>query len=347
MTNTPQSIAILRLSAIGDVLMYVPTVRALQKSFPGAKLYWIISNPAYQLVKNIENINFIVIEKPRSFVEHWKLYKKFKQYHFDILLASQASMRTNLLYLFISAKKKIGYDFIRGKEGHAFLMDARIPFKKTHTLQGFMQFAEYIGADITEVIWNLPIDLSAQEWVGQFLLQNQVHKGPVIVINPAASKPERSWLPERYKEVIRYLQNKYSAQVILCGGPSEFDRQLANKILNEVDVLDLVGKTQLIQLMALIDRADLVICPDTGPSHMAAAVNTPVIALHAVTKPEISGPYGQLHHVINYYPEAKQRYGKTKKIIFTQKSWFDKVHHAEVMNLIQVHDVIAKIDEIL
>jgi len=58
MANTPQSIALLRLSAIGDVLMYVPTLRALQKSFPHAKLHWIISNPAYQLVKNIENINF-------------------------------------------------------------------------------------------------------------------------------------------------------------------------------------------------------------------------------------------------------------------------------------------------
>ena len=103
-----------------------------------------------------------------------------------------------------------------------------------------------------------------------------------------------------------------------------------------VDVVDLVGHTQLPQLMALIHAVDLVICPDTGPSHMAAALATPVIALHAVTRPEISGPYGYLDLTVNQYEQALVKYGK-------QKNWFMKVHHPEAMHLICVTDVMKKV----
>ena len=341
MSPYPQSIAVLRLSALGDVLMFLPTVRALQRNFPQSKITWIISNPAYELVKDVSNIEFIVIDKPRSIKDYWRFRQIFKNRTFDILLAAQASFRAHTLFPLIPAHKKVGYDRIRGQEGHHFVIDEHIPFKTAHTLEGFMQFAEHIGAKDLKVEWNLPVDNEAQRWVEQKIQQWGIHE-PMVVINPAASKPERSWHANGYVEVIEFLQKHYQAQIILCGGPSAHDKKLSEDIKSAVDVIDMVGLTKLPQLMALIKRAKLVICPDTGPSHMAAALNTPVIALHGVTKPEISGPFGHLDKVVNLYPEAKRLFAKSKTTERPQ-DWFNKVHHPEVMNLIQAKEVCQKI----
>jgi heptosyltransferase I len=342
MIELPKSIAVFRLSALGDVLMFLPTVRALQRNFPQAKISWIISRPAYDLVKNINDIDFIVIDKPRSIKDYWQLKKRFQQYHFDILIAAQASFRAHTLYPLIRAKQKIGYDDIRGKEGHRFVVSHQIPFKKVHTLEGFMQFAEYIGAKELSVEWNLPLESQAKDWVEAKIKEWDLNESPLVVINPAASKSERSWHAQGYLEVISFLQSHYRANIVLCGGPSNHDKDLAEQIKRSAKVIDIVGQTKLPQLLALIAKADLVICPDTGPSHMAAAVNTPVIALHGVTKPEISGPYGQLHQVFNRYDEAKNLLMKTN-LKEKPQDWFNKVHHPEVMNLIKAPEVCEHI----
>lgn len=344
--SSPKSIALFRLSALGDVLMYLPMVRALQRAFPTCRLTWIISQPAYDLVKDIQGVEFILIEKPKSLKDYWQLYQQFKKYHFDVLIASQASFRAHMLYPMIRADRKIGYDPIRAKEGHAWFVTERIPFREVHTLEGFLQFAEYLGANVQQVEWRLPIDADANAWVDAQLQEMAMSSGPLVVINPAASKPERSWSVERYVAVIQHLQKHFSANVILCGGPSAFDLQLSKAIQAQVQVFDWVGKTKIPQLLALIAKANLVICPDTGPSHMAAALGVPVIALHAVTKPQISGPYGQLHHVVDAYPQARAKL-LDKRLEKRADQWFLKVHHPEVMNFIKVDDVCEKINALL
>lgn len=348
MATDIQSIALFRLSALGDVLMFVPTVRALQNSFPKANLTWIISKPAYELVRHIQNIEFIVIDKPKSFKDYISLRALFKAYRFDVLLAAQACWRTNFIFPLIPAKRKIGYDSVRGRDMQLFFVNERIAFKTIHTLQGFMQFAEHLGADVSEVVWNLPLEQDAVQWVEGFISQHILNSRPLVLINPAASRVERTWTVEGYIEIIHYLQQAFHAKVVLCGGPSVFEQNLAKQILAHVEAINLVGKTKLPQLLALVDAADLLICPDTGPSHMAAALNTPVIALHAVTRPEISGPYGQLKSVVNAYPEVIKLIKATgKKQKSKSKDWFRKARHPDAMRLVKTDDVKRKILEIL
>jgi len=335
-----KSIAVFRLSALGDVLMFLPTVRALQRNFPETKITWIISKPAFDLVRTIEEIEFIVIDKPNSPTDYWRLKKLFQHRTFDVLIAAQASFRAHTIIPLIKARQKIGYDKIRGQELHSWVVNEQIPFRKVHTLEGFMQFAEYLGARDLQVEWSLTLDCHAKIWVTEKKQEWGVGN-KLVLINPAASKSERSWHAQGYIEVIKHLQAKLPVTVVLCGGPGKHDRWLADAIMQEVAVIDLVGKTTLPQLLALIAAADLLLCPDTGPSHMAAAVNTPVIALHAVTRPEISGPYGQLDKVISKYEEAKKAFARSKKQ--QARDWFDKNHHPEVMHLITAQDVIARL----
>jgi heptosyltransferase I len=334
------SICIVRLSALGDVLMMVPLIRTLQFNLPGAKLTWIISRPAFDLVEGMDGVEFIVIDKPKNLADFWQFKKQMSSRCFDVLLAPQASFRTNLLYPLIKAKRKIGYDTLRAKDGHGWVVKERIKSGPDHTLESFLKFAESLGCENRIICWDLPLADADHEWA-QYHLPKQ---GPIVVVNPAASKPERSWPVERYIAVLQQVMERWQAQIVLTGGPGEYDKVLADEILATIPAINLVGKTKPKQLLAVIKSATAVLCPDTGPSHMAAAVNTPVIALHAVTNPFVSGPYTFQHLVVNRYPQAVEKVlGQTME----QHIWGTHVHGDEAMKLISVEDVMKKFAEIL
>lgn len=331
-----QSICIVRLSALGDVLMLVPLVRTLQAALPKATITWIISKPAYNLVAHMENVEFIVLEKPQGMLDYWQFFKRMKARRFDVLLAAQASFRANLLYPLIKATRKIGYDKLRAKDGHAFFIHESITPGKDHTLECFLKFADVLGIKDKQIRWDLPIE-EKDKLVARQLLPKQ---RPILVVNPAASKPERSWPVERYITVIREAQKLWNVQVVLTGGPGDFDKMLGETIEAAVPVTNLIGKTKPEQLLALIQEADAVLCPDTGPSHMAAAVSTPVIALHAVTSAEVSGPYIFRHLAVDYYPEAVKTVLKTT---WENNIWGRHAHGEETMLLVPVSDVLEKL----
>lgn len=334
------SICIVRLSALGDVLMAVPLIRTLQASLPQAKLTWIISRPAFDLVEGMDGVEFIVIDKPHRLADYWRFKQQMNGRTFDVLLAPQASLRTNFLYPLIKAKRKIGYDDRRANDGHRWFVNERVTPGLEHTLDGFLKFAQALGIQDKVIRWDLPIAAADYEWAAQQLPQ----QGPILVINPAASKPERSWPVERYIDVLRQAQAQWQVQVVITGGPGDFDKQLAAQIAQAIPAINLAGKTKPKQLLALISKATVVLCPDTGPSHMATAVNTPVIALHAVTNPLISGPYLFPHLVVNRYPEAAKKILGSESI---EEVWGQHVHGDESMKLITVAEVMAKLAMVL
>lgn len=320
--------------------MAVPLVRTLQANFPNTKLTWIISRPAFDLVEGMDGVEFIVIDKPNTIGDYWRFKKRMSRYAFDVLLAPQASFRANLLYPLIKAKRKIGYDKRRAKECHGLFVHERITSGLEHTLDGFLKFAEALEIKERVIRWDLPIPSENYEWAKHHLPK----KGPILVLNPAASKPERSWPVARYIDLLKQAQEKWGVQVVLTGGPSHFDKYLADQIMQVIPAIDLVGKTKPKQLLALISKATVVICPDTGPSHMATAVNTPVIALHAVTNPLISGPYLFQHLVVNRYPEAAAKILGSECI---EEVWGEHVHGDESMQLISVDEVMKKLSSVL
>ena len=321
--------------------MLVPLVRTLQAHFPNTILTWVISRPAYDLVEGMDGVEFIVIDKPNSLSDFWKFKQEMRHRKFDVLLAPQASFRTNLLYPLIKAKRKIGYDNHRANDGHRWFIKEKIIPGSEHTLEGFLKFVEPLGIKEKVIRWDLPISAEDYAWAEKHLPKEG--EGPILVVNPAASKPERSWLVERYIEVLLEAKRRWQVQIVLTGGPGTYDRELADQIAKEIQVTDLVGKTKPKQLLAVISKAHAVLCPDTGPSHMAAAVNTPVIALHAVTNPLVSGPYTFLHLVVNRYPEAVQQF---LGMPYEQHVWGTHVHGDNTMQLISVEEVMAKLEQI-
>lgn len=333
-------ICLVRLSALGDILMFLPLVRLLQQSIKGVEITWVISKPAYYLVEGLDNVHFVVIDKPKGFKDYWRFKQQFKGQSFDVLIAAQASLRANLLYPCITAKRKIGYDNHRAKDGHRWFVKEQIAAGEEHTLEGFLKFAEALGIKEKNISWQLPVSEEEYAFARQFIDP----KRKTLIINPAASKAERSWLTEHYIALIKATQNRWDLQIVLTGGPGAYDSALTEAISKETKILNLAGQTRPKQLLAVIGLADLVVCPDTGPAHMAAAMGTPVIALHAVTNPEISGPYSYRHLAINAYPQAVKQ---LLNMPYDKTPWGTQVHDPRAMSLIHLDAVLNRMAEVL
>ena len=141
--------------------------------------------------------------------------------------------------------------------------------------------------------------------------------------------------------MISHLETRHDARVVLTGGPSAKEKTYGAALSDGSRADNLVGQSSLKQLAALIAAADLVICPDSGPAHMATALGTPVVGLYATSNPDRTGPYNSRKYTINRYPDAIKAYlGKNVEDV----RWGQRVRHPDAMDLIEVGEVIEKIE---
>ncbi len=334
----PRSICLLRLSALGDATHVVPLIRTLRRAWPRVPITWIIGKGEAKLLEGLEDVEFIVFDKNSGWAGVRALRQKLAGRRFDVLLQMQLALRANLLSSLVKADIRIGYDRARSKEGHGLFIDTRIPAGGHHVLDAFGKFCEPLGLVQDRVEWNLPVPGSAREWAAEQLPGEQ----PTLLVSPCSSHALRNWRPERYAAVADHAVSK-GWRVVLCGGRSQLERDTGNAILTamQTHAIDLIGKDTLKQLLALLERATLVLTPDSGPEHMANAMGTKVIGLHACTDGERSGPYSDRRWSVNHYDAAARRFlGKPASAL----PWGKRVEFPGVMEMVTVTEVIERFD---
>lgn len=342
-TAPPASICILRLSAIGDVCHAVAVVQAIARHFPQARITWIVGKVEATLLRGLPGVELVVFDKGRGWRAYADLRRSLAGRHFDVLLHMQVALRANLASLLIRARRKIGFDWARAKELHALFMRERIAAQQqAHVLDGFAGFARHLGVAMSQPPgWQMPLDSADSEWARQ-QLQGRVR---VLVICPAASNPERNWLAERYAAIADHA-HALGLQVVLCGAPTPMEYQLRDQILARCHTppLDLVGKTSLKQLLAVLQQAALVLAPDSGPAHMAVTVGTPVIGLYAHSNPQRTGPYRYRQYVVEvYHQQLLAQHGKSAD----QLPFGTRLKGAGLMELIGVQQVQQMLERVI
>lgn len=377
--DDPKSLCIFRLSAIGDVTHMVPVVKTLQNRFPDCQITWVVGALEHKLLSGLPGVRFIVFNKSKGFSALWQLRKQLKDESFDVLLLMQLSLRANLMSLMINAKRRIGFDRERSKEGHHWVINESIPFAKdVHVLDGFMQFATHLGCDQPIMDWQIPVSEedvlvakriinahptphsdSGQANVDDVLQGKRNIKSihiteaqqakpdqPKVIISPCSSHPLRNWLVERNAALIDHLVNTYDARVFLCGGPSAKEKAFIQAIEAACSqpVLNLAGQDTLKQLLCLMRMVDLVISPDSGPLHMAGAVGTPVIGLLAASNHKRSGSYQFPGLTVDAYPEACLQF-LNKPV--DELKWGTKTEFPGAMDLIELEAVKEKVAAVL
>ncbi|HFF6218249.1 glycosyltransferase family 9 protein [Stenotrophomonas maltophilia] len=337
MASASSSLCLLRLSALGDVTHVVPLVRTLQAARPDTPIHWIIDKAGHKLLDGLPGVTFHAYDKKSGMAGVKELRKQLPPGRFEALLQMQVAFRANLLSAFIPADRRIGYDRSRSKDLHGLFINERIPDRPgIHVLDAIGSFCEPLGLRQTEVSWDLAVPPSAHEWAAA---QWQDDGRPVLMISPCSSHVRRNWYADRYAAVANHAAQR-GWQVVLCGGRSELERSMADAIQAQLPVpaLDLVGKDTLKQLPALLARANLVMTPDSGPMHIANAMGTKVLGLHAASNPHRSGPYSDRRYCVDRYDDAARKYlGKQAADL----KWGTKIEFDEVMELITVEDGIA------
>jgi len=337
--TAPDSICLLRTSAIGDVTHVVPLIRTLQQAWPQTSLTWIVGKLERKLVGDLPGVEFVTFDKSAGWAGMREVHKALRGQRFDALLQMQVAMRSNLLSLGIKAKQRIGYDTARSKDLHGLVINRRIPARSgEHVLDALGSFIEPLGLKQTQVRWDIPVPDEAHAWAAEALPGDT----PTLLVSPTSSHALRNWRPERYAAAMDHAASR-GWRVVLIGGPSPGERAMADAVLAACQraPLDLTGKDTLKRLMALLTRAELVLTPDSGPMHMANAVGTKVLGLHAASNPDRSGPYSDRRWCVNRYDDAAQKYfGKPASAL----AWGTKIERPGVMDLITVDDVIDRFD---
>ncbi|WP_394697286.1 glycosyltransferase family 9 protein [Pseudoxanthomonas japonensis] len=332
----PPSLCLLRLSALGDVTHVVPLVRTLQRHWPQLHLHWVIDKGGFKLLEGLEGVTFHTYDKKTGLAGMRALRGEMPG-RFDALLQMQVALRANLLSAFIPARRRIGYDRSRSKDLHGLVINERIPDRPgIHVLDAMGSFCEPLGLKQTQVVWDLPVPADAHAWAAA---QWPADGTRTLVISPCSSHVRRNWFADRYAAVADHAAAQ-GWRVVLCGGRSDLERKTADAIMAamQAPALDLVGKDTLKQLPALLARADLVMTPDSGPMHIANAMGTAVLGLHAASNPRRSGPYSTVRYCVDRYDDAARRYkGKPA----AELKWGTKIEHDGVMELVTVDDGIA------
>ncbi len=344
--SAPGEVCLIRLSAIGDCCHTLPIVRTLQAAWPQAKFTWIIGRIEESLFRGIDNIEFVIFDKGRNLSTFRDLRRKLHDRHYSLLLHMHASMRANIASRMVRADIRLGYDRARAKDRQWLFTNCRIEARpQQHVMDGMFGFVEALGIHDRKMSWDIPLTDSDY----QFAASQVGDKPTVLVISPCSSqrfRNYRNWRPRNYAAIADYTAENHDARVIITGGDTPLEHEFGHRISDHTKCspVNLVGQTTLKQLLAILARASVLVCPDSGPAHMATAVGTPVVGLYATSNRRRTGPYFSQDLVVDKYPQAvREEFGKTVKEI----PWGARVRNPDAMNLIEIPDVTAKIDQAL
>ena len=299
-TGNIQNILLVKFAAIGDVLIMIPMLRLLKKTYPGVTITFACTDIDYDMVKRIKYVDRIINYNIYNFLtrpfELIKYIKEVRDTEYDIIIdAEQWSRIDPILCIFFKKRYTIG--FRTKKQFKHIYFDSTTEFSRNrHAIDSFFALLEFIGITAEESDKILEYDL-AEEHLGfaeKFWNENKLHSKYVICFQPSVGTNNfaREWKPEYFIELGRLLVN-YSDKIFILITGIKKDYLKGEIIAKGIgkNVINIAGKFSFDQDMAIIKRSDLMICGNTGILHLAASVGTKTIGLHGPNNPEIWGAY--------------------------------------------------------
>lgn len=339
-----QSICLVRLSAIGDVVHTIAVVRALQDAFPAARLTWVVGGVEAALAALVPGVEVVPVDKRRPFTELRRLRREWRGRRFDALLHLQVAIRASVLTLAVRAPVRVGFDRARAKELHGWFVNRRIPaaaLPGEHVLDGLLRFPAALGAPVGRPRWDLELPARDEAWAADLLPAG----APIVALNACSSHAGRDWPVERFA-ALRDSARLRGWRVVLCGGSSAREQAAAAQLRAPGDpgVIDLIGRTTLPRLACVLARCAALVSPDSGPVHLATAVGTPVVGLYAVSNLRRTGPYLDRRWSVDRRDEAARRFlGRSAATL----GWRERVAHPGAMQLITVENVTERLEAAL
>ena len=282
------------LSAIGDAVHVLPVANALKRAWPGCRITWVIQPVPHRLVENHPAIDDFVIFHRRSGAGAWRAFRDLRREmrgrRFDLLIGLQVYFKAGLITALTPARAKLGFDRRRARDAQWLFTNRRIPARgQRHVQDQYFEFLEYLGIDPEPVVWDLRFSEAERAAQKAFFSELDLPACAVVV---GTSKVEKNWSADGYARVLEVVEAEHGLRPVIVGGPSAVERAIADEVIARTGakVVDALGD-DLRRLMWIVEGSALLVSPDTGPLHIARALETPVVSLFGYTNPKRSGPY--------------------------------------------------------
>jgi 3-deoxy-D-manno-octulosonic-acid transferase/heptosyltransferase-1 len=302
------NILIVKLSAIGDVLHTLPSLTELRKLYPEAHITWVVEEAAAELIKNHPALDVVLISRRRSWMKDFtsgeirrplreilSFVRELRQRPYDLVIDFHGLLKSSLIVLISSGKRKLGYDSLQELSG--LFLNEKIPEDMNkHAVDRYLDFPRYLGAKTGRAEFALPVGSAAEAKTRLLLQKYDLEDKNYIAINPVALWETKLWDNEKFARLADLIAGKLNIKVVFTGS----ERKAIEKITSQMSAraVNMGSETSLLDLASLYRKALIVITTDSGPMHLAAAVGTSVVALFGPTDPARTGPYGLGHAII-------------------------------------------------
>jgi heptosyltransferase I len=298
------------MSAVGDAVHVLPVITAIKRQRPSSHITWVLQPGPATLVRGHPAVDDIVLfDRSKGMQGFLDVRRELSTRQFDVVINLQVYFKAGIITTFTRAPIKLGFDRARARDFNWLFTNRKIPPHPVgqHVQDQYFEFLTALGIPYEPVTWNLGPWPHERAWQEQFF---QPITRPVASIVVATSKPQKDWLPERWAEVVDALQADYGLQPVLVGGRSPRELHAESVIMERAanKPISALG-SGLRNLVGILDGSALVLAPDTGPLHMAVALDRPVISLIGYTNPKRTGPYRKFHDlIVDAYGDPGENY---------------------------------------
>ena len=287
------------MSAVGDAVHVLPVINALKRHAPACRITWILQPGPATLVRGHRSVDEIIIfERSAGLRAFADVRRALSEKAFDLVINLQVYFKAGIVTSFTRAPVKLGFDRARARDLNWLFTTHRIPPRAVgqHVQDQYFEFLEALGVGHEPVEWDLGPWSPERAWRDEFFGKLDRPAAAIVV---ATSKPEKDWLPERWAAVADLLVEEYGLQPVLVGGRSERELAAERVIMQRArhQPVSALG-SGLRNLVGILSGSALVLSPDTGPLHMAVALDRPVISLMGYTNPKRTGPYRKFHDLL-------------------------------------------------
>jgi len=331
----PQRILIIKPSAIGDVVHALPVLGLLRRRWPDAQISWLVAPPCAALLEGHPDVHEVIRFERRRFGRGWwnpaslvdlaRFAAGLRRRRFDLVIDLQGLSRSSLMAWKTAAPVRIG--FSNAREWGWMLYTHRVQTTwEPHAVERYLKVAQALGCDPGPLEFKFTVSSAARESAARLLGETLPGGKPYAVLFPGATWRTKRWPVENFAALVGPLRERLGLETVVAGGRQ--DMELAGRIAAP----NLAGRTDLAQLVALLEGASLVIANDSGPMHIAAALGRPLVALFGPTNAVRTGPFGRMDSVISLDIPCRPCYAR-------------HCSHKSCLRLLQIEPVLKLAEE--
>jgi lipopolysaccharide heptosyltransferase II len=290
-----RKILVIKLRAIGDVILATPVLENLRNAFPQAQIDFLTEKMCVPIVAGHPALNEILVLDRKQPKASWELIRQVRQRRYDVVFDLFGNPRSALLTWLSGAPMRVGFHFRVRKYAYNLQVEPR--GDRVHEVEFNLDALRALQIPIVTRKLLVALDSASEKFAAQFWQKNDLENRPVLGLNASGGWYTKRWPLEYFAQLGDRLQRELNVMILLLWGPGEYeDAKSISQLMRESSLI--APATNLKQSAALLSRLTLLVSNDSGPLHLAAAMGTRIVGIYGPTRPDLQGPWGQGYEIV-------------------------------------------------